>query len=194
MTRSRLAFMPGILLLAATTCLAAKPPLTKFPKQAKVQEIVQAQFKQQRRQPGELISQGDVKPIFEQLAEAGWKVSDQAEILKLVPSDGDPLVKQLRSASAKKALKGLGNKPGVYDRLDRMLKLPEGGKFLRDVLSWPDPSQMLKTLTTTDKGADLAGSLSNAPRSKDFTKPTGRIYTPEAFTARLLKSYVAVKK
>ena len=31
-----------LLLLAATTCLAAKPPLTTFPKQAKVQEALTA--------------------------------------------------------------------------------------------------------------------------------------------------------
>ncbi|MGE0605696.1 MAG: hypothetical protein AB7O62_01125 [Pirellulales bacterium] len=179
--------------LACLSLAAAEPVKSTRPKWPEVEKIVQGQFKEARRKPSELISQADIKPIFDELAKAGWKVPDQADILKLVPADGDPLVKQLRSPSAKKALNGIGSRQGVYDRLDRMIALPEGQQFLRDVLSWPDPSKMLKTLTTTNQGADLAGSLTNSPPDKDFTKPTGRLYTSAAFTARLKKSHDATE-
>lgn len=177
-----------------TVVVAADSKSSSIPKRAKVEEVVQQQFKKLGRQPGDLISQGDVKPIFQELEKAGWKVAEQAEILKLILPDGDSLVKQLRSPAGKQAIRSLGRHSGVYDRLDRMLSLPDGERFLRDILSWPDPGQMLKTIVTTDEGADLAASLNNAPRPKDFTKPTGRLYTPEAFTARLLASHAAASK
>lgn len=174
------------------TAAKVKPP--SIPKREQVEAIAQQQFKKLNRQANDMISQGDVKPIFLELEKAGWKVADQEEILKLVLRDGDPLVKQLRTTAGKQAIRGLGGLQGVYDRLDRMVSLPDGERFLRDILAWPDSAQMVRTITTTDQGADLAASLNNAPRPKDFTKPTGRLYTPAAFTARLLASHAEAAK
>ena len=48
---------------------------------------------------------------------------------------------------------------------------------------------MIEAMTTTKRGYKLGQRLSNAPKGKNFNKPTGRIYTESALTTRLKESF-----
>src|SRR6185436_7890239 len=50
-------------------------------------------------QPGDIISQQQVEPIFEQLKQLGWAVRDRAEIMKLVPGDSEFIVREDRKST-----------------------------------------------------------------------------------------------
>jgi len=49
-------------------------------------------------------------------------------------------------------------------------------------------------MTTTSGGKELGKLLSNNPRTRNFNKPTGRIYTAAMLIARLEESHTAAVK
>lgn len=48
-------------------------------------------------QPGDIVTQSEVQPLFAQLKQLGWTVADQKDILSRVPTSSDFLVRQLRT-------------------------------------------------------------------------------------------------
>ena len=74
---------------------------TTMPSFDQVQKLVEKQLGTLADyRPGDIISQQQVAPIFDQLQRLGWTVRDRAEIMQLVPGDNEFIVRQLRTSTA----------------------------------------------------------------------------------------------
>jgi len=142
-------------------------------------------------QPGDIISQQQVKPIFEQLKQLGWVVRDRAEITKLVPGDSEFIVRELRSGEGRTFMRQSGKYPLAYDRIDRLSRMSMGEKNVRALIRGPDGYKMIQYMTSTPYGRNMGQMLSQDPRGADFNSPTGRLYTADALLGRLQQSYNA---
>jgi hypothetical protein len=142
-------------------------------------------------QPGDIISQQQVEPIFEQLKQLGWAVRDRAEIMKLVPGDSEFIVRELRSAEGRPFMRQSGKYPLAYDRIDRLSRMVMGEKNVRALIRGPDGYKMIQYMTSTPYGRNMGQMLSQDPHGADFNSPTGRLYTADALLGRLQQSYDA---
>ena len=142
-------------------------------------------------QPGDIVSQQQVEPIFEQLKQLGWIVRDRAEIMKLVPGDSDFIVRELRGAEGRPFMRQSGKYPLAYDRIDRLSRMIMGEKNVRALIRGPDGYKMIQYMTSTPYGRNMGQMLSQDPHGADFNSPTGRLYTADALLGRLQQSYDA---
>lgn len=143
-----------------------------------------------RYRQGDLLSQSYVEPIFGLLEKRGWKVADRAEILKLVPLDGEEMVVHLRSDPDRVFMRGVERFPGGYDRVDHLSRLSDADLILWRLVAGPDGYKMVEYLTTAPGGTVMGDYLSQAPHGKNFNNRTGRIYTEAQLIARLNESYL----
>jgi hypothetical protein len=171
---------------------AKKPALPDF---SMVTEVVERKLKADRNyRPGDLISRGDLEPIFKELAERGWKVADRSEIEKQLLADGDFLVRELRTNSGRTFMRQVGSYPDGYGRLDHLADLSDGRLIVRRLIDGPDGYKLLEYLTTAPGGREMGKMLTQAPHGKNFNQPTGRIYTADALLERLKSSHAAAEK
>jgi hypothetical protein len=194
----------GILLGSlSSTSLAAAPAKTapakasekKVLKFGEIKQIVSRHFAATKGyRSGDLITRQSVANLFKQLELYGWKVADQNEILGQILSEGDFLAKQMRTDPGKSFMRKVSGYPGGFDRVDRISRMPQGRGNVTQMIKMPDGYEMIEAMTTTSRGRKLGQRLSNAPKGKDFNKPTGRIYTEAALTARLKKSFAQRSK
>ncbi len=143
--------------------------------------------------PGDLISQGNVEPIFHQLRQMGWAVADRTAILNDLPSDRDFVVRQLRTEAGRKMMRQISGYPGGYDRLFRLAALPEGRRTVVDLIEDTGGAELIRYLTMSQGGKQLGRMLGAVPHGQHFNKPTGQIYTEQALLDRLRKSYQAAQ-
>ena len=188
----------GLLVAAAASAAdSTGEPTNKLPDFGQVQQVAARHFASLSRGPQDLISQGDVQPIFAQLAKLGWKVADQEKISKQILADGDFLVGELRSKSGQQFVRKTAGQGLLYDRLDRIAQVYGGKQMIRDLQKLPDPQNYTKPKTA----AGYPDLLELLPKQgtgkvrtiKDYTKPTGRIYTAPQFMQQLQQSYAAAK-
>ena len=176
----------------ATTSKAKKPAWPKF---SAVTEVVERRLQSDRNyRPGDLISRGDLEPIFKELAELGWQVADRSEIEKQLLADGDFLVRELRTNSGRAFMRQVARYPDGYGRLDRLADLSDGKLIVRRLIDGPDGYKLLEYLTTAPGGREMGKMLSQSPHGKDFNRPTGRIYTAEPLLERLKSSHAKAEK
>jgi hypothetical protein len=150
---------------------------------------VNKHFASIKRGPTELLSQGDVEPVFDELAKMGWQVANQQEIVKSVLSDKSFMVKKLRKGRGRSFARSIAEIPDGYDRVDRMIRLPHGHTFLEGLISTTDGWKMIGYMTETRGGHVLGEQVQHAPLGHDFNKVTGRIYTSDQFLNQLRLSY-----
>jgi len=162
------------LLIATTHAAPAKP---RFPTW---DEVDQATLKFFDEQPnfgaGEIISQSQVRGLFEELKRMGWTLPKPQKILDLVPGDNETLVRDMRTADGRKFAKQISGLPNAYDRLDRLIRMPTGRSAVARLIKGPDGVWLLQYMTEDPGGAAMGRMLSNTPTGKDFNRPTGRIY------------------
>lgn len=177
------------LAVAANTAAADGKKTKELPAFAKVEENVRRHFEELDRKPGDVISQGDVKQLFNVLALMGFKVPDEAAVVNKILKDNAFLIRHLRTKSGEKFMGQISNYPAGYDRLDRLSRLPQGRQMVQDLIKGPDGYKMIKYMTEAPGGEVLGDQIANAPKGEDFNKPTARIYTVEQLIERLKKSY-----
>jgi hypothetical protein len=177
-----------------TACLRAGSGLAQVPQPpldaANLEAIVRATLAARAGyRAGDLIAKGDVSAVFQQLELAGWSVAKQNEILKLVLDDGHFLVRELRTPAGLKFARATAKEPNAFDRLDRLSKEPGGEKLIRTLIHLPDGTNLMKKKPTPAFGdlTDLLPKQANGrtPNVKDFSKPTGKIYTENSLIALL---------
>jgi hypothetical protein len=147
---------------------------------------------------GDLISKRDVKPIFASLKMAGWQVADEADILALILDEGKAVVRTLRSRNGQKFMRRVSGYRLIYDRLDRLSREPGGQRLISDLVKLPDAQRYAKM--TPQRG--VPSMLEFLPKTRsgkqrrvaDYDKPTGRIYTMDAFLERLRESHAQAQK
>ena len=200
MTSLCLALTTSSTLLMADWSFAAGKNEKKLPPLATVQKVVANHLKSlPDYRNGDLISSSDVQPVFRQLAKLGWDVVDQQEILKEMLSDSHFLVKDLRTPNGKRFMRKVSSDPTVYDRLDRVSQHKRGKATIRELVRLPDGEKYTKAKsgpgnpTISDLVLIYDRGSAKKRAIKDYDKPTGTIYTGDAFLQRLKKSYAEAR-
>jgi hypothetical protein len=177
----------------------ASESIEQLPEFSWVEELVNDHFaarKDFRR--SDLISKRDVTPIFASLKNAGWQVADEADILALILDEGSAVVRTLRTRDGQQFMRKVAGYRLIYDRLDRITRESGGQRLVADLVKLPDAQRYAKM--KPQRG--VPSMLEFLPKKKsgkrrrvaDYDKPTGRIYTIEAFLERLQESHTQAKK
>lgn len=189
-SRTRLRHLLALLAACAVSTAPAKAAEKELPTLSQVRAMVVRHFeKLPDHEAADLISRGQVEPVFAQLQKAGWRIADRQAILAGVLDDGSYVVRKLRSPAGKKFMRKVSGYPLAYDRLDQISRLPGGELMIDDFLRFPNSE-----LTFSDKGRlDIQRYVRLVPKDKrnhtDLDKPSGRIYTVDMLLKRLEQSY-----
>lgn len=141
-------------------------------------------------QPGDVVSQGQVKPLLAQLAKLGWKVSDERALLSQICTDDDFVVRQLRTKSGLKFMRSTGGAAAAqYDYLRRLGATKGGDRQVANILALPNGNEVLAALTDSKAGKDISRRLAEGPRTRNYDTPTGMLYTQTQILARLKESH-----
>lgn len=168
-----------------------KPP-KKLPNFLVVEQVVHDYFASKKIQNDDLLSKGDVRPLFPVLAKQGWNVADQNQIIGQLLDDKYFMVLMFKKGEGRDFAHSCARFPGGYDRLDRLSRLPHGDTFIEGLIAGPDGYKMIEYMTETPGGNVLGQQVSNAPKGRNFNDPTGRIYTTTELLMRLRESYDAL--
>ncbi len=169
--------------------LARSAPAAKqAPSWAQCQQIVRQQLA--KFGTGQPLTVSKVQAVLQALKAHGWQVADQAAILELVPGDDEFFVQQLATARGKAFAKHLDGRPDDYSRLERLSRIPDGQKMIRDLMAGPDGyHDMLAYMISVDGGRTLWSIVPGSRDAHDFNVPTGRLYTEKQLLERLEPSY-----
>jgi hypothetical protein len=138
---------------------------------------------------GDLITRGDVAPALGDVEALGWKnVSQSAAVMNLI-EEGDFLARQLRSAQGQTFMRRVSGSRLIYDRLDRISRMPGGQRMIQDLIKLPDGHRYAKV----DPGRGVPNLSDLLPKNAsgktarvpDLDKPTGKIYTLDEFLKQL---------
>lgn len=171
------------------------PEKTSWPKLDQVLEAAEKHFKTLANyEPGDILSRGDVEPIFKRLEKLGWKVHDHKQLVEQVLPDDAFVVRQVRTAAGRKFMRQVARIPHGYDRLDHLSRLSDANTLIPRLVNGVDGYKMIEYLVEAPGGETMGRMLSNVPNGQNFNRPTGRIYTEKEFIARLKHSYEAEQK
>jgi hypothetical protein len=195
--RMALGSLAAMLLLA--TAAPAQQGRSKIPSLDQIDSMTEDYFaRQPKYHPGEIISQSQVRGLFEEFWRYGWKVPRQDELLRRVPDDSELLVRELRTKDGRKLSQQIAHYPLGFDQLDRLSRMPTGKSILQRTVRGPDGYKLLQYLGEAPGGNVMGQMLSGTPTGRDFNKPTGRIYTVSALIeqlrARQEESFQAIRK
>lgn len=162
----------------------------KIPPLDEVMQIIEEYFTDRKGyKSGDLLTRGQIKPLFRELRQAGWSVKAENEILKRLHADTDFLAAQLSTPKGIIFMRRISQMPGGYDRLDHILVMPYGKQRIRDFIVSPGGYTMIEYMTTTKGGKNLGNYLSKTRTGKGFNQPTPYIYTQTELTAALKLAY-----
>lgn len=181
---SRLAAFTAV---AAATLIAGASLAASPPTMAEVKAVVQKHLHAKPEYvPGDLISRGDVEPIFDELIPLGVPLSSgQEELYDDFIPESSPLVKALRSPSGRKFMQQVKTIPHVYDRLERLCWNNHGRELIDQLATDPQGAVLLKAmLEPAGKGA-TAKFLGDSASAKNFSLPTGHVYTANQLLKKL---------
>ena len=184
----------------ATVCLSAPlavvsgstsaAPVKTMPSWDKIEQIARDYFQSlPNRQPTDIVSKTQVKPLLAELERSGWKAADSSAILKRVPGDDDFLVKQFRTAAGQEFMRQIARYPDGYDRVDHLSRLPQGEAKVRELIRGPGGYKMIEYMATAPGGKELGKMLSVDQGGRGFNSATGKLYTPAAVIEALKASY-----
>ena len=140
-------------------------------------------------QPGDLIVESNVMPMFDQFQQMGWNVTERRVIQRQLIKDADFVARKLRTKKGMKFMRNIVKYPDAFDRLYRMAALSGGRTLVNDLIAEPAGHEMIEYLTTSKGGKNMGKMLARAPKGSDFNKPTGRIFTEKQLLDRLRECY-----
>ena len=152
--------------------------------------VITEHFSQQQDfKPTDLISQGDLQEILDELERLGWKVSDADAILKQTLPTDHVLVKTFESQKGTQFMRKVADYQLIYDRMHRTAELPGGKNLVRDIVKLPNGEiyAKMKPVPGNPTLTELLPKQRNGktPSARDFDKPTGYIYTVAQLRSRL---------
>ncbi|HWA98275.1 MAG TPA: hypothetical protein VG713_07275 [Pirellulales bacterium] len=166
----------------------AAPSLSLAEAQARAEKLVNSQFaKLNGYQPGDMISLGQVEPMFGEFEKLGWSRQQLGEIRERLLPDNAVVLQQLRTPDGLVLMRQSAGINGAYDRLDRMGRMSDGPIMLRRLMTGPDGYRLLDYMVNAPGGTQMGIMLSRDPGAGSFNQPTGRIYTTEQLLAELKK-------
>ncbi len=140
-------------------------------------------------QPGDLIVESNVMPMFDQFKQMGWNVTERRVIQRQLIKDADFIAKKFRTKKGMKFMRKITKYPDAFDRLYRMAALSGGRTLVNDLIAEPAGHEMIEYLTTSKGGENMGKMLARAPKGSQFNKPTGRIFTEKQLLTRLRECY-----
>lgn len=173
----------GSFSLTCTEATAAKPkPLGK----AELQRLVATHLTGKPTYvAGDLITQSDVEPIFNELIEQGRTPADNEALYDAFLPDRDFLAKSLRTQEGLKFMRAVAKLPNAYDRLERLSWSETGRRMLGELIAAPEGPKMFEKILTPEGTALIEEALKNDPRGANFQLPTGKIHTAAELLDRL---------
>lgn len=176
--------------LAAALCLESARAEEKIPAFDLIEKTVRASLAERSGyRAGDLLSRDQMDKAFQSLEKVGWKVATRAEIVALTPADSEPMPTALKTKQGQSLMRRLKGSADAYDRLDRLSQLPDGKQILRRLTTEPGGEKLVEYMLTPG-GAEMGRMLSKT-KTRDFSKPTGRIYIEKQFLAALKSAYDA---
>ena len=171
---------------AVSAVSAAEPqPLSR----AQIQQVVASHLRSNPDYvPGDLITQGDVEPIFNTLIEQGSPPADNESLYDAFLSDRDHLAKSLRTPEGRKFMRAVARLPNVFDRLERLSWSETGRQMLGELIETADGPKLLEKILTPEGMAKIEESLRKDPRGGNFQLPTGKVHTADQLIDRLEES------
>jgi len=162
---------------------AAEPkPLSR----AQIRQLVASHLKSNPEYvAGDLITQGDVEPIFNTLIEQGRPPADNESLYDAFLPERDLLAKSLRTPEGRRFMRAVARLPNVFDRLERLSWSETGRRMLRELIASPEGPAMLEKMLTPEGIALIEESLKNDPRGGNFQLPTGKVHTADQLIDRL---------
>lgn len=174
----------------ATTLPPGAPSTPSFPKFEDVEKRVHEELqKRPGYQRGDLLTRGEVAPVFTEIKRLGWTVADQSTIESRLLPDSDPLVKDLRAPNARGFMRRVSPVPGGFDRLDRLRRMPYGQQRVQELVRGPDGHLMIQYMATTPNGRNLGQSLERGVNGQNLNQRTGRLYTEQQLIEKLKASH-----
>ncbi|MGA2799461.1 MAG: hypothetical protein ABSE63_17905 [Thermoguttaceae bacterium] len=166
-----------------------------LPKFEKIEAEVWLYFQSQPNfQASMLITKEQVEPLLGGLARMGFSLPEPKTILDKLPAENEFLVAELYCPAGRKFMQGIAKYPDVYDRLDRLSRLPHGRQTVHDLINGPGGYRMIQYMSKAPNGKKLGNLLSDGQGGADFNKPTGRIYTAPMLLAQLEEQYRAMEE
>ena len=140
---------------------------------------------------GDLIHRRDVVQVLAWLKKAGWEPAEAKEIEESALPANDFLVQLFSKPAGRRFMRKVASYKLIYDRLDRIARVPGGRRMLADVVRLPDGERY--AAWRPQRGApdllDLLPKRGNGRKRhiKDYERPTGRIYTAGQLKDRLMR-------
>lgn len=162
---------------------AAKPkPLER----SEIDKLVTTHLKSNSEyRAGDLITQRDVEPIFNELIAQGRPPADNESLYDAFLPDRDYLALSLRTPEGLKFMRAVAKLPKAYDRLERLSWSVTGRKMLGELIAAPQGPQMFEQILSPEGMTKIEESLKNDPRGGNFSLPTGKIHTADELLERL---------
>lgn len=136
--------------------------------------------------PGDILSRGNVEPIFNELLELGLQPADGNEgAYTPFLRDGDYLVQVLRSPRGRALMRNVNRLPEVYDRLERMSWTTVGRSWIEQLVAAENGDELLTNMLSESGLPTVEEQLAADPRGRNFRLPTGRVHTEAQLLARL---------
>jgi hypothetical protein len=170
---------------------AASDSKPQRPAWADIEKSVKATLaKTQGYQEGDLITREDASAVLADLKTLDWKVPEPSQLTDRLLPASDEMVRQLRGKQGVKFMREIGSVMEGYDRLDRLRKLPNGQRRLRELIHQPGGYTMIQYMATTRGGENMGRELSSKKQG-DFNSATKRIYTESQLLTELKTRYQA---
>jgi hypothetical protein len=179
----RLTFVVAALFTIYSPSLAAEPSSPDSPKpQPLTRKAVEALVTKHLRvnplyMPGDLISQTDVEPIFNELIERGYRSPDMEGLYDSFLPDRDHFVKSMRTPEGRMFMRSIARLSGAYDRLERLSWSETGRSLLAELLASKDGKKAFEHMLTEEGAKVVETILAKDPRGRNFQLPTGKVHT-----------------
>jgi hypothetical protein len=162
----------------------------QFPEWSAVAARIDEHFKSVKEyRPGDMLSRGAVESLLAELAKLGWTVRDREAIMSQVTADKDLLVQQFSTPRGREFMRKVAQNPANFDHLHRLAQTSNGQRQVRDLMKLPNGPEVLAALASSPQGRDISRRIAAGPRTRNYDKPTGRIYTQQQLIVRLRESY-----
>ncbi len=175
-------------LLALAIVLGQVPVLKAAPITVEqIRAIVQKHVSRKRDYvPGDLITRADVEPIFNELLTLDFKFSaDQEELYDSFLPDNAPLTRLLRTPQGEKFMRQISHLPGAYDRLERLSWFHNGRDLVDELVDQADGAAVFQAMRKPGGMDSVLTALGAKSQAESFDLPTGHIHTMEVLQKHL---------
>ena len=164
----------SLLLLGLLSTVAGAQGKQRIPSLDQIETMTEEFFaRQPKYQPGEIISQSQVRALLEEFWRYGWKVPRQDELIRRVPDDSELFVRELRMKDGRKLSQQIARYPLGFDQLDRLSKMPTGKSILWRLVHQPDGYKLLQYLGEAPGGNQMGACSPRPPRGATSINPPG---------------------